>query len=621
VSGGEPEIRDIDGERRPGWWVPWAVAAVAAVLLIAVMTPRPVGPADSPNAALDAASKLPVVFGGRLQPLDSVAANSLLAINGKRAVDLPHDQQLDPVPWLLDVLARPSVADTYPTFRVDHPALVAMLQGNALTADALAAAEDHRYAYADIAPHLSELAAQAQAATQIDRARRSAYQRAVLELGDRLDLYLGLRDGRSLHAIPPAPPDDGHGHQDDPADVASWMPLQVIDHDDHTGHDHAPPDPRIADAWLAMLHAHGGGDAPAVTAAARQARSLLAEAYPAGARDAAVEAAFNHARPFFGAMLVYLAAGLVVLGSWLVGGSPTLRRSATALVLVALVVHTLALAVRVHLTGRPPVTNLYGSSLFVGWGVVVGALILERVGRDGIALLCGATAGVATLLVAHQLAMDGDTMAVLQAVLDTNFWLATHVIVITLGYSAVYLAGLLGIVYIFVGTLTRALDRAGLRRLTGMIYGTCCFALLASFVGTVLGGIWADQSWGRFWGWDPKENGALLIVLHLSVLLHARLAGWIAGRGIALLAVFGNIVTTWSWFGVNMLGAGLHSYGFMDSAVFAIAAVVLIHIAIIAWGSLPLEMWRAMQPARARKPHAHAGASPAKPPAAGLPAS
>ena len=104
------------------------------------------------------------------------------------------------------------------------------------------------------------------------------------------------------------------------------------------------------------------------------------------------------------------------------------------------------------------------------------------------------------------------------------------------------------------------------KALAKMVYGIVCFATLFSFVGTVLGGIWADQSWGRFWGWDPKENGALLIVLWNAIILHARWGGLMRERGIMNLAVFGNIVTSFSWFGVNMLGIGLHSYGFMDAA-------------------------------------------------------
>ena len=114
------------------------------------------------------------------------------------------------------------------------------------------------------------------------------------------------------------------------------------------------------------------------------------------------------------------------------------------------------------------------------------------------------------------------------------------------------------------------------------IYGIVCFAILFSVVGTILGGIWADQSWGRFWGWDPKENGAVLIVLANAILLHARWGGLARDRGIACLAIFGGIVTSWSWFGTNMLGVGLHSYGFMESALTWLLAFVISQVLLIA---------------------------------------
>jgi ABC-type transport system involved in cytochrome c biogenesis permease subunit len=145
-------------------------------------------------------------------------------------------------------------------------------------------------------------------------------------------------------------------------------------------------------------------------------------------------------------------------------------------------------------------------------------------------------------------------------------------------------------------TVAEAAQKGELHKsLVKMIYGIVCFATLFSFVGTVLGGIWADQSWGRFWGWDPKENGALIIVLWNALILHLRWGGMIRERGMATCAVIGNIVTSWSWFGVNMLGIGLHSYGFMDSAFYWLLAFVLSQLALIAIGSLPLRMWKSFQ--------------------------
>ncbi len=187
--------------------------------------------------------------------------------------------------------------------------------------------------------------------------------------------------------------------------------------------------------------------------------------------------------------------------------------------------------------------------------------------------------------------MRGDTFTVLQAVLDTQFWLATHVVTITLGYSVTFLAGLLGIYYILLGVFTRSLTDETSKLLVRMMYGCICFALFFSFVGTVFGGLWADDSWGRFWGWDPKENGALILVLWNALILHALWDGIAKGRGLAILSIGGNIVTSWSWFGVNELSVGLHSYGFTEGVLFTLGLFVLSQLSIILIGCIPQDMW------------------------------
>jgi ABC-type transport system involved in cytochrome c biogenesis permease subunit len=280
--------------------------------------------------------------------------------------------------------------------------------------------------------------------------------------------------------------------------------------------------------------------------------------------------------------------------------------------------------------------------VFIGWGVALLCLILEGVFPLAMASAVGSLGGFATLIIAHNLATSGDTMEMLRAVLDTNFWLATHVVVVTFGYASTFVAGLLAIFYILMGVFTRnltapmsrgsavavgvatglmaktkgssaktvvtvaaAAQRGELGKiLAKMVYAIICFATLFSFTGTVLGGIWADQSWGRFWGWDPKENGALLIVLWNAIILHARWGGIVRERGVMLLAVFGNIVTSFSWFGVNMLGVGLHSYGFMDAAFRWLLMFVISQVVIIGVGSLPLTAWKSFQKAAPPTPPA-----------------
>jgi len=216
---------------------------------------------------------------------------------------------------------------------------------------------------------------------------------------------------------------------------------------------------------------------------------------------------------------------------------------------------------------------------------------LERIFKGAIGLVCAGFIGFTTLIIAHHLALSGDTMEMLRAVLDTNLWLSTHVVAVTTGYASMFVAGLLAIIYIVRGVFTRSLSPDLARALGRMVYGIVCFATLFSFAGTVLGGIWADQSWGRFWGWDPKENGALLIVLWNAISLHARWGGLVKERGLMAMAVFGNIVTSFSWFGVNMLGIGLHAYGFMDKAFAWLMAFDASQVVLIVLALLPAQYW------------------------------
>jgi ABC-type transport system involved in cytochrome c biogenesis permease subunit len=307
-----------------------------------------------------------------------------------------------------------------------------------------------------------------------------------------------------------------------------------------------------------------------------------------------------------------------------------LNRAGYALAVIAFVVHTFGLFARMYIQDRNLVfvTNLYSSAIFIGWGCLGVCLFIEHFYRNSIALVVGsATAGISAGVIAHYLSLSGDTMEMMQAVLDTNFWLATHVTTVTLGYTATVVAGFLGIAYIFLGVFTPFLNRkledifaadetaAGLFRgellgsaISKMTYGVLCFALLLSFVGTVLGGIWADQSWGRFWGWDPKENGALLIVIWNALILHARWGGMVKARGIATLAVAGNIVTSWSWFGTNLLGVGLHAYGGggpLSTAVVWLFIFVGSQALIIGLGCIPLKYWLSYLPTPpAGPPHA-----------------
>ncbi|MEN0111162.1 MAG: cytochrome c biogenesis protein CcsA, partial [Planctomycetota bacterium] len=404
------------------------------------------------------------------------------------------------------------------------------------------------------------------------------------EIGERLaaarEQSATLDRAGAARAIPPISLDD------------TWQTVYGAELDDLRRWAGGQPRNDAVEAFARLTAAYAGGDAGAFSAALAKMESA-AERYESAITDAGsgadlaiaerldtgkvrFEGFFNAFSPFYLCAAMYVVAFVLTASGWLAraGGrawAPLLGRSAMAVLCVTLAVHTFALVARVYISGRPPVTNLYSSAVFIGWAGVLLGVAFEAIYRLGIGSAVSAVLGFATLVVAHYLSLDGDTFTVLQAVLDTQFWLATHVVCVTLGYATVLLAGFLGIAYLAADCAPRwlgqksAIDKRAADQLTRMTYGTVCFALFFSFIGTVLGGLWADDSWGRFWGWDPKENGALIIVLWNALVLHARWGKMIGPRGLAMLAVGGNMVTTWSWFGVNELGVGLHAYGASDS--------------------------------------------------------
>lgn len=227
------------------------------------------------------------------------------------------------------------------------------------------------------------------------------------------------------------------------------------------------------------------------------------------------------------------------------------------------IVHLALVTLRSFILGRPPVTNLYESIIFVGLTSVVFALVYELRRKNSLGLFVGSVLGAVLLFLSIGYEQSGDNLSMLVAVLDTNFWLATHVVTISIGYGCALVASLMAHYYLF--QMKRS-DPENMNVLEKNIHGTVLYALFFTVLGTILGGIWADQSWGRFWGWDPKENGALLICLWLLWITHAKLAGKFKKTSFAYFTGLTSIIVIMAWFGVNLLNVGLHTYGFSSDA-------------------------------------------------------
>jgi ABC-type transport system involved in cytochrome c biogenesis permease subunit len=604
--------------------------ALIGVTLIALLAAVPRSPGFG-KADFSAAGRLPVMHEGRIKPLDTVARNTLQLLSNRTSVTMPSGEgatagdpqgSLSASRWLLAVMSGSKWADRAPVFRIDAKEVVDLFD--------LTRRPGHRYSYAEIEPKRPELRRLTEPVRKLPREELSFVQRKFIELEQKLMAYDVIRVAYEAPQMPALPGDDATAREAFLADVMRLMQGARLLEDNHPPAALPPVgraaiDPAKADAtnrwqalhpalvkalvakliasrpgqpayepspalvpFVAMLEAvdQGGPEFNAALAAYRTAASSLPQ-FQASVSKAAAEAWFNAFNPIDLAKWLYVALTATCFAVFLVGGGP-FRRSVWWWLLGTFVLHSFALGMRIWLSGRPPVVNLYSSAVFIGWGCVLAGLLLEQLHRMGIGNLLAAVAGGLTLMVAYGLD-SGDTMHVLQAVLDTQFWLSTHVITVTLGYGATFLAGLLGTCSIIHRFWTLAHDTEATQesreiqdRLYRMNYGVVCFALFLSFIGTVLGGLWADDSWGRFWGWDPKENGALMIVLWNAAVLHARWDRWIGPRGFAMFTIGGNIVTAWSWFGTNQLGIGLHSYGFTSGVLMLLGAYVASQLVLLA---------------------------------------
>jgi ABC-type transport system involved in cytochrome c biogenesis permease subunit len=315
-----------------------------------------------------------------------------------------------------------------------------------------------------------------------------------------------------------------------------------------------------------------------------------------------LEVAYYKADYFYKSLIGYLVSFVLVALSWLFLRSRVVNVLAWISVLASTGLLVTGIVMRCILRSRPPVSTLYETILFITAVVVIVALVIEAIGRRRIALSLAAALGALGMYLAfsHETGDGQDTMPQLVAVLDTNFWLATHVTSVTIGYAAGLLAGFIAHIYL-LGRLFgfRRDDRAWYRNIARMVYGVLCFALLFSVVGTILGGIWANDSWGRFWGWDPKENGALMICLWQLLILHGRMGGIFGNYGICQAAVFGNMVVAFSWWHVNLLGVGLHSYGFTAGVQQALYGFYGSQILVMLLGALGWQLNRVRQNALA----------------------
>ncbi|HMO50960.1 MAG TPA: cytochrome c biogenesis protein CcsA [Kiritimatiellia bacterium] len=603
--------------------VGWMLVAIGLALI----------PARAQTPSVESMAGLPVLEGGRIMPLDSFARLKLLQFSGKSTLEGEPA-----LAWLARLLFVPETVEASRVFLINHPEVPEALGINP--------GDRRRFSFAELHTGLHKIHQMAVAAYEIADDDRSPVEKEILRLYhnlqqyaelvqafqftiDHRDFQIGSDEVNQMLGLPPA---DGYSFLDvflrasrmsdtlsriEAKDSADWteaerevfrlssllfqwsrhhraLPIPMIPLHGHGNEDWvspwdilamglATPELRQEVSLLqdAVRHYRAGRQLEFDLAVHSFERSVLKRAHPGrGIRHLGMELNYNRLDLFYRAKIIYGLAfllGLIgIMTEW-----KGVRWAAVGLTALAVVPHAVGMVWRMMIMGRPPMTNLYATFVFVAFVVVLLGLIVEWFQRNNLGSVMAGFSGLALLMIADRFSTQGDTLGVVVAVLDSNFWLATHVVTITIGYAGCVAAGVAGHVYL-LQALFKPEGHPALRSTSKAIYGLLAFGLIFSFLGTMLGGVWADQSWGRFWGWDPKENGALLIVLWCAVLFHARLGGMIGPRGMAAGSVLGVIIVIFAWLGVNLLGVGLHSYGFTSGLALGMWISIGIEVLFVA---------------------------------------
>jgi cytochrome c-type biogenesis protein CcsB len=505
--------------------------------------------------------ELAIQDGGRTKPFDSFARELAKRVQGARAFGFESVGGLEPAEWLLATLAAPERWKAEPIVKVTHAGL--------RQAAGLAADKD-RYSFQELADHKGLQDAVARARAKLDRSEDpDPVDREVLELYDTLLTYQGVMSGESLHVVP---------HPDDPR--AAWSSIADL------ANPTAAPLPggqRVRSLLSALVVAYREGDRAGVQAAASALGTRLAElapgVYPAR-KDLAIEVHYNTLKPFRTAWLLYLLGFFALIASFPLA-SRSLTWAGMALVGGGFLSHAYGMALRVIISGRPPVTNMYESVVWVAFGGMLFALVFEAVYRVRIFAACASALAVVCLILADNVPILNGSIEPLVPVLRDNMWLTVHVLTITLGYAAFTLA--MGIGHLNLGLyFFRPREVALFKTLSLFLYRALQVGTLFLAVGTLLGGVWASYSWGRFWGWDPKETWALIATLGYLAILHGRMTGWIKSFGMAVGSLLGYLLVLMAWYGVNfVLGTGLHSYGFGSGGYWYVGGFVGFEVLVI----------------------------------------
>lgn len=508
--------------------------------------------------------RIPVQEGGRKKPYSTMATETMQALGGRAGWRGDGDEagiELSAVEALTDIWLRPEAWLDRRTILVNLKPLKEQL---GLPADR------KLFSYHELAAHagLRAMLAEVRQLRAADRnAKLDRLQQEAVAIGSRIATFEDVLSGRKFAFVPH--PVDGN---------RKWLP-PAQSQEFHPG----DKGTQIENLFAALKQSYLSADSAGFLEASKNLRDALASLdpthYPAP-RLIELEHFYYDFHPFRWAWVLYALAGILLLVTN--GWAP---RAGYALgwvfALGGFLLQVFGFVCRILIAGRPPVTNMYESVLWVAFGCILFALVFEAIHRTRHFLLGAIPVAVVSLILADsQPTILSSAINPLVPVLRDNFWLTTHVLTITLSYAAFALA--LGVSHIVLGQAIAG--RKPSQQLYQYIYRTLQVGVFLLGTGTILGGVWANYSWGRFWDWDPKETWALIAFLCYLIILHGRIAGVWGGFGLAVGSVVAFLSVVMAWYGVNfVLGTGLHSYGFGTGGYPIVVSIVLAELAFTAF--------------------------------------
>ncbi len=470
-------------------------------------------------AALEPVRHIAVQHNGRVKPFDSFARESLRVVTGS-----PTPGGRDPVATVLAIAADPSAWTDAKLLSVPFVPLRQALELDAHTA---------YVSYNDLVEtkKLMRMLPSIVQKQQRDE-KLSMREQEAMDLFERFRTFTELMQQR--YALAPAATVD-----------QEWQPVQQTP---------------LAEPWSQLVEAAKAGDGEQLQARAAAfqsaARAMSPSGYPVAWR-LQWEVSYNRLAPFRIARLLYWLGSVCLLIGLTVGRGP-MAGCGMAAVIAGFLVHGSGIASRVVLGGRPPVSNFYETMLWLPFVSVLLALIFERIYRVRFFAMAAAILAGIALQLAEYVPLDSSIGPVV-AVLRSNLWLTIHVLTVVASYGAIGLAVVLAHMY-SVSFLSRRPDAERLRALDLYLYRAVQVGVVLLAAGIMLGAVWANASWGRYWGWDPKETWALITLLWFLAALHGRFAGWLRGINMAMMTIAGFFLLLMTYYGVSFYLVGLHSY-------------------------------------------------------------